>query len=268
MPHPKYVAVRQIPPSPGKGEGQMPGVCPVGGMCEFRIDRYVNSACSPPVASARRTLPIGSHLAITWPCRIDLGLSEAFTTLTGKPPGRRLTSAPFTNKSLGARRPPAGPISHCPCPLDSDGMPHRIVSPLCAEIRKFCMATTRRQLVRTCATGLYRGTSSAPIRSVPFATSPAQLLPAWSQGPRCTRPWCRRQVYPVLSPPRQQSRSSEAPFRARGQFRRSLSSRGWTWAWCRVEGPCHVASGCQGGLSLCLSQYQPPLCKGSSVRSP
>ena len=42
MPHPKYVAVRQIPPSPGKGEGQMPGVCPGGGgMCEFRIDRYI-----------------------------------------------------------------------------------------------------------------------------------------------------------------------------------------------------------------------------------
>ena len=27
MPHRKYIAVRQIPTSPGKGEGQMPGVC-------------------------------------------------------------------------------------------------------------------------------------------------------------------------------------------------------------------------------------------------
>ena len=43
MPHPRYVAVRQIPPSPGKKEGQMPGVCPGGvggGMRDVRVSNW------------------------------------------------------------------------------------------------------------------------------------------------------------------------------------------------------------------------------------
>ena len=66
MPHPKYGAVRQIPPSPGKGEGQMPGECPGegmgGGMCELRIDRYIKSmipvsACAICFNERRDTKP-------------------------------------------------------------------------------------------------------------------------------------------------------------------------------------------------------------------
>ena len=42
MPHPKYVAVRQIPPSPAKGEGQMSVVCPPprGGGGGMRVSNW------------------------------------------------------------------------------------------------------------------------------------------------------------------------------------------------------------------------------------
>ena len=45
MPHPKYIAVHQTSPSPGKGGGQMPGLCPAGELYEFRIDQYIRE-CS------------------------------------------------------------------------------------------------------------------------------------------------------------------------------------------------------------------------------
>ena len=59
MPHPKYVAARQIPPSPGKGEGQMPGGGGGGEMCELRIDRYIlqdewNSSSRFPIQQPAR----------------------------------------------------------------------------------------------------------------------------------------------------------------------------------------------------------------------